>query len=366
MMLRFHMPTMHDKSLTRVDSAAAGSSRGPRLLNLGRRRSLKRLFYCRRRRRRGAIDQDAYDVKEQGPKEGGTLQSSVTLESAVDTIRVESGADSEWKEWTVDDSKVQEWLEEHRGILPQEAELFAKVAGSRIPSILSPFDGFWSDDEAGGKLSEEAQRKIQGALHELVHAVSPSKLEYSSQYSQGGPFHVIFTRGEAVNIAAPVTDGTHLTFHIKPDLPAGLQLDEKSGAISGVSDVITSRTEYTVAASNRKSEKLARIAFSVAEMYDAKRADEWTEDQVTLFLSRDMAVYMKDQYGFGNTNNPQPPALNARPCLPSESDHNRFLTWLEATVSRSKSTDSGFHVLQTSRRVREKSLSALLGNSYWS
>ena len=129
----------------------------------------------------------------------------------------------------------------------------------------------------------------------------PSFLTYSRELLiEGGPFHRIFICGEELSIAKPGTNGTHLTFVIDPALPSGVYLDESTGEILGEPDEVSERTEYIVSASNQKGRVQAKIVFSTSEMYNLKHGDEWSADQVTLFLEHDMVVHMKENNEQGN------------------------------------------------------------------
>ena len=137
---------------------------------------------------------------------------------------------------------------------------------------------------------------------EVQEHVPPSSLTYSRELlTEAGAFHKIFICGKELSIAKPGTNGTHLTFKVFPDIPSGVKLDESTGAISGVPDKVSERTEYTITASNQKGKLQAKIVFSTSEMYDLKHGDEWSADQVTLFLEHDMVKHMKEnEQGDGN------------------------------------------------------------------
>jgi len=78
----------------------------------------------------------------------------------------------------------------------------------------------------------------------LVNDAAPSGVAFS-----GSPFTL--TKGTAMTTATPsVSGGTVTSWSVSPALPAGLSLDNSTGAISGTPTAITSSANYTITATN--------------------------------------------------------------------------------------------------------------------
>ncbi|MBT94138.1 MAG: hypothetical protein CMA60_04855, partial [Euryarchaeota archaeon] len=78
----------------------------------------------------------------------------------------------------------------------------------------------------------------------LVNDAAPSGVAFS-----GSPFTL--TKGVAMTTATPsVSGGTVTSWSVSPALPAGLSLDNSTGAISGTPTAITSSATYTITATN--------------------------------------------------------------------------------------------------------------------
>ena len=78
----------------------------------------------------------------------------------------------------------------------------------------------------------------------LINDAAPSGVAFS-----GSPFTL--TKGTAMTTATPsVSGGTVTSWSVSPALPAGLSLDNSTGAISGTPTAVTSSANYTITATN--------------------------------------------------------------------------------------------------------------------
>ena len=94
----------------------------------------------------------------------------------------------------------------------------------------------------------------------LINDAAPSGVAYS-----GSPFTL--TKGVAMTTANPsVSGGTVTSWTVSPALPAGLSLDNSTGAISGTPTAITSSANYTITASNAGGSDSTTVVITVNDV----------------------------------------------------------------------------------------------------
>jgi hypothetical protein len=87
---------------------------------------------------------------------------------------------------------------------------------------------------------------------------APSGLSYPSPQA--------FTVGKAVSGVVPTVTGTVTSYAVTPQLPAGLALDQSSGAISGTPTAITAVAAYTVTATNSGGSATFQVSIAVNDV----------------------------------------------------------------------------------------------------
>ena len=106
--------------------------------------------------------------------------------------------------------------------------------------------------------ASNAAGSVTTSLLITVNDRAPEGLTYSGE--------LVCTRGVACALAAPAHEGGAVVgFGVSPALPAGLSIDEATGALSGTPTVVAAAADYTVTATNSGGSSTASVKVTVLQ-----------------------------------------------------------------------------------------------------
>ena len=107
---------------------------------------------------------------------------------------------------------------------------------------------------------------------------APVPAEYDAALRPDKQVYTIFVVGKQIGTIMPVKvhEDKHVLFSVSPSLPRGLDLDRKTGAITGTPSATTGKVVYTITARNLRGQERVKIAFAVSGDWQITHPKEWS------------------------------------------------------------------------------------------
>ena len=119
----------------------------------------------------------------------------------------------------------------------------------------------------------------------------PGPLEYDTALRPDKIVYTIFLVGHIIIIMPVKADEhNHVLFSVSPSLPRGLDLDQKTGAITGTPSATTGKVVYTITARNLRGQDTIKISFAVSGDWQTTHPKEWSVEMWQTWFKNELKL----------------------------------------------------------------------------